>query len=120
MRTIEKYAVAAAVILGFSLKAQGQELPLPGQKNPDWVLQKTEHTQSAELLKTQPQPIPSPQLGGGTKSSAGDWEILYDPAHNVRYNLRAKTRGIVRVQNLQTGIVYTYTRAELVKPWPLK
>ncbi|QJX47421.1 hypothetical protein HMJ29_10925 [Hymenobacter taeanensis] len=89
----------AAIITGLSsltsLAAHAQKLPVPGQKNPDWKLQKTEELFTAELLAPQPRPVPmpSPKTSGGTLDSAGNWHIWYDPEHNVRYNLEEQKRG---------------------------
>ena len=105
-------------VLFAATSAHAQKLPVPGQKNPAWSLQKTEEFQlSRSEQQPEPIPMPSPRLRGGTMDSAGNWTILYDSEHNVRYNLREQKRGWVRVQNLRTGTVYTYIRKGVVAPY---
>lgn len=108
-------------VLCAASSAHAQKLPVPGQKNPDWSLQKTEEMYPSEPTTEKNQTIYSmpimPREGyGGMKNQNGEWEILYDSKHQVRYNMKAYKRGFVRVQNLQTGTVYTYTRKGSVAP----
>ena len=109
--------LVVGLVLYAASSAHAQKLPVPGQKNPDWSLQKTEEYQLSHLeQQPEPIPMPSPRLRGGTRDSAGNWEILYDSERHVRYNLREQKRGWVRVQNLRTGTVYTYVRKGGVAP----
>ncbi|WP_375437914.1 hypothetical protein [uncultured Hymenobacter sp.] len=118
MADLFKLVLAVLVVLFSATSTQAQKLPVPGQKNPDWSLQKTEEFQlSHSEQQPKPIPMPSPRLRGGMMDSAGNWEILYDSEHHVRYNLREQKRGWVRVQNLQTGTVYTYVRKGVVAPY---
>jgi hypothetical protein len=122
MHPIQKVAIVLGLCGLTNLTTHAQKLPVPGQKNPDWKLQKTEELASSEPLVSQPRPVPmpSPEITGGMLDSTGAWQILYDPKHHVRYNLRAQKQGIVRVQNLETGTVYTYQRVPTgsAKPKP--
>ena len=105
-------------VLCATSSAHAQKLPVPGQKNPDWSLQKTEEYQLSHLeQQPEPIPMPSPRLRGGMLDSAGNWRILYNSELRVRYNLREQKRGWVRVQNLRTGTVYTYVRKGVVAPY---
>ena len=104
-----------AVLLAATTAAQAQKLPVPGEKNPGWLLQKTEEVHLLGNAENQPVPAPmptAPRSGyyGGTKNEDGEWEILYDTRRGVRYNLKAYKQGLVRVQNVSTGTVYTYRR----------
>lgn len=91
--------------------ASAQKLPLPGQKNPDWTLLKTEGINPDEVVAPN-QPVPTPMPGmdlrGGTTDSSGQWLIYYDPLRNVRYNMADLKKGRLRAQDLRTGTVYTY------------
>ncbi|MDF7810024.1 hypothetical protein P1X16_01490 [Hymenobacter sp. YC55] len=57
---------------------------------------------------------------GGMMTKEGEWQILYDSKHQVRYNMKAYKQGFVRVQNLQSGTVYTYVRKGVVAPYNQK
>ena len=113
--------LAAALFAAAIADVWAQKLPLPGQKNPDWTLQKTEELSPkapvAELSQPTPSPMPNMQLQGGTLNAVGEWKIFYDSRQNVRYNLAALRQGTVRVQQLQTGTVYTYIRKGVVAPY---
>ena len=113
--------LAAALFAAATADVRAQKLPLPGQINPDWTLQKTEELSPkapvAELPQPTPSPMPNMQLQGGTLNAVGEWEIFYDSRQNVRYNLAALRQGAVRVQHLQTGTVYTYIRKGVVAPY---
>lgn len=109
------YACVAALLTCTATAAQAQKLPVPGEKNPGWLLQKTEEVYLLGESDNQPIPAPmptAPRSGyyGGIKNQNGEWEILYDTRRGVRYNLRAYKQGLVRVQNVSTGTVYTYRR----------
>ncbi|HEX8429108.1 hypothetical protein [Hymenobacter sp.] len=116
MKTSLIHCVCTAALLAWTtLAAQAQKLPVPGEKNPGWLLQKTEEVRLLGEAENQPTPAPmptAPRSGyyGGTKNQDGEWEILYDTKRGVRNNLKAYKQGLVRVQNLTTGTVYTYRR----------
>ncbi|AHJ96273.1 hypothetical protein Hsw_0678 [Hymenobacter swuensis DY53] len=102
--------------------ASAQKLPLPGHKNPDWTLLKTEPLYSSpDAAPNQPQPVPMPNIDarGGMKDSSGQWIIYYDPLRNVRYNMADLKKNRLRVQDLRTGIVYTYAPKKGASPKPL-
>ncbi|SES90442.1 hypothetical protein [Hymenobacter actinosclerus] len=100
--------------------ATAQQLPRPGQKNPDWRLLKTEAplgTADLDLDPSQPRPVPMPNaapISSGSHDSNGHWILYNDPAHSLRYNLKALlSKGIAVVQHTQTGTVYTYQAKNL-------
>jgi hypothetical protein len=100
-----------------------QKLPVPGQKNPDWTLLKTENfNQDEVVVPNQPMPVPMPNVDarGGVKDSSGQWLIYYDPGRNVRYNMADLKKGRLRAQDLRTGTVYTYAPKKGAHPRPLK
>ncbi|WP_156109010.1 hypothetical protein [Hymenobacter sp. APR13] len=118
-----KVSLLALLPLVAATAASAQKLPLPGQKNPDWTLLKTEGLYQDEVVESdQPQPVPMPNIDarGGVKDSSGQWVIYYDPLRNVRYNMADLKKGRLRAQDLRTGTVYTYAPKKGAHPKPLK
>jgi hypothetical protein len=118
-----KVSLLALLPMVAATAASAQKLPLPGQKNPDWTLLKTEGLYQDEMVESdQPQPVPMPNIDarGGVKDSSGQWVIYYDPLRNVRYNMADLKKGRLRAQDLRTGTVYTYAPKKGTPPKPLK
>ncbi|MBT2558705.1 hypothetical protein J7E24_12980 [Hymenobacter sp. ISL-91] len=117
---MQTVSLPALLLLAATTAATAQQLPRPGQQNPDWRLLKTEKPSSAaETDADQPRPVPMPNggglLSGGSRDSNGHWVLYYDPGHSLRYNLKQLLpKGIAVVQHTQTGTVYTYQARNLV------
>lgn len=115
-----KHSLFLLLATAAATAASAQKLPVPGQKNPDWTLLKTESLQQDAMVapnRSGPATMPNMDLRGGTKDSSGQWLIYYDPRHNVRYNMADLKKGRLRAQDLHTGTVYTYVSK---KPVPTK
>jgi hypothetical protein len=121
--TLSPQYVLLMAALGIGIAtAQAQKLPVPGQKNPDWILQKTEELSRGEVVPPTLPPTPMPRMDvrGGTKDSSGQWVIYYDSRSNVRYNMADLKKGRLRAQDMRTGTVYTYVSNKAAHPKPLK
>ena len=115
---MKNICLPALLLLGITTAATAQQLPRPGQKNPDWRLLKTENPPgSAAAAADQRQPVPMPNaaiIGSGSRDSNGHWTLYYDPPHFLRYNLKQLlTKGVAVVHHTQTGTVYTYQAKDL-------
>jgi hypothetical protein len=57
-------ALLAMLSMVISPIAFAQKIPVPGQKNPDWALQKTEELHATDQANDQPIPVsmPSPKI----------------------------------------------------------
>jgi hypothetical protein len=120
MRLSFKQRLLTASLVVAATAAQAQELPVPGEKNPDWKLQKTEEPYPQAYpsgSKESPAPIamPSPRIQGGMLNEQGEYDIFFDSSKGVRYDLTAlKEQGTVRVRNMRTGTEYTYARRKSI------
>lgn len=64
--------------------------------------------------------MPNGMQEGSNYYEDGKLKIIYEPSLGIRYNMSAIQRGVVRVQNLRTGTVYTYVRKGVVAPYNQK
>ena len=103
-------------VTGFAHAAQAQTLPVPGTRNPDWALEKTEARPtagpSAALLGSDRMPNATQQ----SVSSAGNRHYQWDADQQLAYEWLGRSGSeapgqSVAVRDERTGTVYTYRRA---------
>ncbi len=79
------FALVATVI---SLGAQGQKLPVPGAKNPDWVVREIPPQYGMPTMKVYAVPQPGRPLRVDQRNAeTGEITRLHDPAHGLFYDL---------------------------------
>ena len=104
-----------AVLLTASLAAQAQVLPVPGGKNPDWVLVQTEQKlydghiiQSSNIDRM-------PNAEAKSIKSIGNHHYYWNAANHLAYDWVSKDGmleplGLVNVREQQQSTVYSYRR----------
>ncbi|WP_070726851.1 hypothetical protein [Hymenobacter lapidarius] len=87
MQAKNNWIFALSVML-ISLGAQGQKLPVPGVKNPDWVLREIPLQHGMPTLRVYAVPQPGRPLRVDQRNAeTGEITRLADPAHGLFYDL---------------------------------
>ncbi|MFD1468786.1 hypothetical protein ACFQ48_11175 [Hymenobacter caeli] len=103
-------------IAGFAGGAQAQALPVPGPRNPDWSLEKTEARPTAgpstALLSNDRMPNAAQQSVSSTGNRHYQWDADRQLAYEWLSRPGSEAPGqSVAVRDERTGTVYTYRRA---------
>ncbi|MCC3151694.1 hypothetical protein Q3A66_01510 [Hymenobacter sp. BT770] len=104
-------------LLGCISIAQAQLLPVPGGKNPDWVLLKTEaRPYDAQALTPPPATDAMPNAAQKSISSIGDHQYYWDAQRQLAYDWvsRGSSKApfmLVNVREQRKDVVYVYRRA---------
>ncbi|GAB3317156.1 hypothetical protein ACFQT0_24745 [Hymenobacter humi] len=99
--------------------AQAQLLPVPGGKNPDWVLLKAEKRHyDAQALVPPPATDAMPNAAQKSISSIGNHHYHWDSIHQLAYDWVSADGAIaplekVTVREQQGDIAYIYRRAKV-------
>jgi hypothetical protein len=107
--------LCSAALLLLSLKTQAQALPVPGEKNPDWVLFGTyKKPYDSRVLKS-PFTDRMPNAAPRSIKSIGSHHYYWDASRQLAYDWLSKdgTLGplvLVNVRVQQQDIVYSYHR----------
>lgn len=105
-----------AAWLGATLAAQAQVLPVPGEKNPDWVLFITFKKPYYDGLVVEPPTADRmPHAAGKSIKSIGNHRYYWDADHQLAYDWLSKDGALgplvlVNVRAQRQDIVYSYHR----------
>ncbi|MDQ2771371.1 MAG: hypothetical protein M3Y54_12840 [Bacteroidota bacterium] len=109
-----KILFSLAVLCG-ATAAHAQLLPVPGAKNPDWKLEKSEAPQAERLL---PPTDRMPNAAQKSVLSTGNQHAYWDADRQLAYQWQSgpgsvKPEKQVKVLEQRTGIAYVYRRRQL-------
>jgi hypothetical protein len=120
-----KLMLLSFALLG-GISANAQLLPIPGKKNPDWVLINAEPQPYDAQALAIPAPAPTDRMPNAAKKSIrsiGNQRYYWDADRQLAYNWYSKEGKtepdiMVFVREQRKDIVYTYRRAnaEIVPP----
>jgi hypothetical protein len=107
-------------ILGSAFAAHAQLLPAPGNKNPDWTLEKSEVRKEAGAPVL---PAPTDRMPNAVQksiSSYGNHHYHWDADHQLVYDWLSQPGSVapdkqVTVREQRTGTVYTFRRKPAAK-----
>jgi hypothetical protein len=107
--------LCSAVLLGATLAAHAQVLPVPGDKNPDWVLFGTYKKPYDGPVVEPPTKDRMPNAAAKSIKSIGNHRYYWDADRQLAYDWLSKdgTLGplaLVSVRMQQQDIVYSYHR----------
>ncbi|MDB5271222.1 MAG: hypothetical protein JWP58_4262 [Hymenobacter sp.] len=101
----------------FGLSARAQTLPVPGGKNPDWVLLKTEKRPYDGRPIIPPGTDRMPNAAQKSISSIGNHHYTWDAEHQLAYDWLSRDSSsvapfkLVQVREGRKDVMYVYRRA---------
>jgi hypothetical protein len=111
--------LSVTLLCGASV-AHAQLLPVPGAKNPDWVLQQTAKTPyDGQALAPPPATDPMPNGAQKSISSIGDHHYYWDAQRQLSYDWYSRGPAtmapfvLVNVREANKDFVYVYRRAHV-------
>ena len=112
-----KQLLLFAVLLGPACVAHAQLLPVPGTKNPDWRLEKSEAPQSEDLPVLLSPTDRMPNAAQKSIQSMGNQHSYWDATRQLVYQWQSGSGSVkpeqqVKVLEQRTGIAYTYRRRQ--------
>ena len=112
---MKRSLLCLAVLLSAALAAQAQVLPVPGAKNPDWVLFGTYRRPYDNRVFGPPSTDRMPNAAAKSVKSIGNQHYYWDAAHQLAYDWYSREGtltpfGLVNVRVQQQDIVYSYHR----------
>ena len=113
---MKAFLLFSALLFGYS--AQAQVLPVPGDKNPDWVLLKTEKRQVDEQPVLPPATDRMPNAIGKSIISKGNHHFTWDAERQLAYDWFSQDASTmtplktVTVREQRSEIAYIYRRAK--------
>ena len=104
-----------ATLLSISLAAEAQVLPVPGAKNPDWVLFSTQRQPYEGQALAPPSADRMPNAASRSIKSIGTHHSYWDASRQLAYDWLSEdgTLGplaLVNVRAQQQDVVYSYHR----------
>lgn len=104
--------LCAAASLGHA-----QQLPVPGGKNPDWVLEKSKMRPNAQPTDVLPGMYPMPNAMQNSIKSIGNRHYYWDSHHQFAYEWLSRSSSgsiapdaVVTVRKGPEGTTYTFRR----------
>jgi hypothetical protein len=112
---MKRLLLCSTTLLGASLIAQAQVLPVPGGKNPDWVLFGMYRRPYDSQAIWPPSTSRMPNAAGKSIMSHGNSHYYWDADRQLSYDWYSrdgtlKPFGLVYVRVKQQDIVYSYHR----------
>ena len=103
------------VMLLCSFAAHAQLLPVPGTKNPDWTLEKSEAPQYGGQPMLPPPTDGMPNAAQKSITSIGNRHSCWDAERQLAYEWKSRPgevrpEKLVTVREERTGTAYTYRR----------
>ena len=113
-----KLLLLPVVLLCAAPTVRAQQLPVPGDKNPDWALEKSEARPNAEPSDVLPGTDRMPNAMQKSIKSIGNRHYHWDSKRQLAYEWLSRPSSgsvapdqLVTVRAEPTGILYTYRRS---------